>query len=371
MLTLKEIERFMDEGALTLGLTVDEQKDALFYYHNDDLFADVGIIANYLVIGAEGTSADARGFARDVVRSIRGDNYTPKIVDGRAYIEVDRYNEQRIRTLIRDIDKMFALRTRPGCTDIRALVGPPHRLGTVAAAMGVLDDPSPDERIEETLSVARSILSYMEEGEPTIVVPEGLHIALKNTDPHEATEEDTLFPFRTFMVHFEKPIGFLTDVLLGVDTPTVIFSDKQTVTDEEVSEAKLVVWNLCLYMAHVDPGRTVSNADEIRALEAQIATKKGKKRARLQNKLDRTTAYTTVCLGGQHHQNNATAPNTPSTADNDPRREHWVRGHWRNQPYGPRSNPKYRMTWIMPHVRYRESEAGKTIKTYIPKGATK
>lgn len=29
----------------------------------------------------------------------------------------------------------------------------------------------------------------------------------------------------------------------------------------------------------------------------------------------------------------------------------WTRGHWRNQPYGPRANPSYRLTWIDPFIK--------------------
>jgi hypothetical protein len=32
-------------------------------------------------------------------------------------------------------------------------------------------------------------------------------------------------------------------------------------------------------------------------------------------------------------------------------RAHWVRGHWRKQPFGPRSDPQYRRVWIKPFVR--------------------
>lgn len=52
------------------------------------------------------------------------------------------------------------------------------------------------------------------------------------------------------------------------------------------------------------------------------------------------------------------------TAQTDGVRSHWVRGHWRKQPYGPKDTPSYKMLWIRPHKR-GSVEVGETeARTY-------
>jgi hypothetical protein len=65
-----------------------------------------------------------------------------------------------------------------------------------------------------------------------------------------------------------------------------------------------------------------------------------------------------------------TVPRTTKTAgraaseDSSGVKLHWVRGHWRRQPYGPRDSPEYKMLWIRPHQKGDKAHGEVASKVY-------
>ena len=92
--------------------------------------------------------------------------------------------------------------------------------------------------------------------------------------------------------------------------------------------------------------------DHRAALLAKAAKAGPKKARRLKRKAERAGGATLVYLGRSFSQ-----PHEP-TGNRSTAREHWVRGHWRNQPYGF-GRRQVRRRWIQPHIRCRGSSAGR------------
>lgn len=77
-------------------------------------------------------------------------------------------------------------------------------------------------------------------------------------------------------------------------------------------------------------------------LRKSLKRLKGKKESRAMESLVKIGSSTIYNVGDEFKD-----------ADTDVRL-HWVRGHWRRQPFGPRDNPEYRLTWIKPFQRGSE-----------------
>jgi hypothetical protein len=228
-------------------------------------------------------------------------------------------------------------------------------------------------------------------GQNVIYVPDGLRKALERT-------EAPVFPKSTralwdcFFISLESPredgiagIYFLFDnrdlpdwvpeqmkgggciTILGVyeppDTRTVVLHGWDHEAKRWKHSAAQLLTNVLAYVAYSSEERRVDDSGprERASLERQLKrVKGGQKRAKLQRRLERTSGATVVYLGGADLDDARPGPSEAA----GPRREHWVRGHWRNQACGEGQKQR-RLKWIRPHRRCLGAEVGAIIqKTY-------
>jgi len=112
-------------------------------------------------------------------------------------------------------------------------------------------------------------------------------------------------------------------------------------------EAFNLVCNLSLYLATRSP--------EVKSEGRKTNRGKGRKKSRRRAELDytpiRRVLYPSAHVGARNGSGGVS------------RKAHWVRGHWRKQPYGPRDDPRYERIWIEPHLRGGdEGTSGETRK---------
>ena len=163
---------------------------------------------------------------------------------------------------------------------------------------------------------------------------------------------------------FEAHNSVRADELFGHD-PERIERD----TDALVSSLRLA-FNLLLYL-NADPELAEDiYAEEVARLKKKV--KRGTKPRRLTNsakrakKKLRTLSMTKVNLVAPSMMKAARdgAEKTAGDGDGPGRARHWVRGHWRNQPYGPRDNPEYKTIWIQPHLRGGDEDGAVVGRVY-------
>lgn len=121
------------------------------------------------------------------------------------------------------------------------------------------------------------------------------------------------------------------------------FWDNAPDAAEACEEAFHLVCNLSLYLATRKP--------EVRRAGRKTTRGKGRKKARRKAEV----AYTPISWVLYP---SAKVKRTNVSTDGSGVRAHWVRGHWRKQPYGPRDDPSYERIWIEPHLRGSESGDG-------------
>jgi hypothetical protein len=155
--------------------------------------------------------------------------------------------------------------------------------------------------------------------------------------------------------------------ILGVyeppDTRTVVLHGWDHEAKRWKHSAAQLLTNVLAYVAYSSEERRVDDSGprERASLERQLKrVKGGQKRAKLQRRLERTSGATVVYLGGADLDDARPGPSEAA----GPRREHWVRGHWRNQAFGEGQKQR-RLKWIRPHRRCLGAEVGAIIqKTY-------
>jgi len=123
-------------------------------------------------------------------------------------------------------------------------------------------------------------------------------------------------------------------------------------------------FNLLLYL-DADPDLALTVFDEKRReLEDKIA--RGTKRGRMSSSARRAkkqlqetpsgnvTLVAPAVVKALKAQQDDLEKKASTSSDEDSSskvRLHMVRGHWRNQPFGPRDSPSYRQVWIKPHLK--------------------
>jgi len=127
------------------------------------------------------------------------------------------------------------------------------------------------------------------------------------------------------------------------------FWDNHPESATACDEAFQMVCNLSLYLSTRSP--------EVRSEGRKTQRGKGRKKSRRQAELDYTPIRRVLYPS-------ASKTKTSGSASGSKRQAHWVRGHWRKQPYGPRDNPKYERIWIEPHMRGGEEGPSDTTRKY-------
>lgn len=223
------------------------------------------------------------------------------------------------------------------------------------------------------LSVARVLLDFAEAGEQIIAVESGLQRALARTDPM-ALER---LPLRAFAVALAEPADGATmlvvaarDTELTRGVPMTVLAlppgfplqgqdggGARIATDEQVALAL----NVVAYVENVGAERASNGAQRERA-QREADRRRGAKAQRAAERAAATPVVTTVRIGAGYEP----ARGVVGAGEGATRRAHWVRGHWRQQPHGPRSAPSTRARWIEPHQRCRGSAAGEVQgRTYL------
>ena len=235
-------------------------------------------------------------------------------------------------------------------------------------------DRSYEEAADEALLLL-DMYCYAVWGEQVICPSAGLAEALQKTEPPEGWA----LPYPAFYIAFESPVVFAGQPLEGV---YVVTSSSQReaakmylefpavhrlilgkipegsalavvgiavggVPVQAAPEIASFIKNLCAYLEALGPSSTdTSRPQRKKALQAKANKAGPKKKRKLQRQADKASGATIVYLG--------TGYTSPSSTDNgeppDTRRSHWVRGHWRNQPYGFGRRLR-RQKWIQPHQR--------------------
>ena len=241
-----------------------------------------------------------------------------------------------------------------------------------------------------------ALVAYEDCGQNVVYVPDGLRAALERTEPPPLSTF-TQLPWDSFYMCFESPteegyigVYFASDerpmvepgqapeghvvgelarcfTLLGVFEPPNAGAMTPKMWNKELSQwgspTSALFFNVLAYVAYSPEERRVDDSGprERASLERQLKrVKGGQKRAKLQRRLERTSGATVVYLGGADLDDARPGPSEAA----GPRREHWVRGHWRNQAFGEGQKQR-RLKWIRPHRRCLGAEAGTIIqKTY-------
>jgi len=149
--------------------------------------------------------------------------------------------------------------------------------------------------------------------------------------------------------------------------------------------------NLNLLMAYPqknDPPVIVKHADrrqleEIQRLKGRAKHMTGSKRTREEQRLELARANLMAEIQFEreidwYHVEDRRVKGEPGDGEGLNPEPHWRKGHWRNQPYGPRANPEYKRIRIAPVYvigrAYRDAglDVGeaktRTITTYVQKG---
>lgn len=283
---------------------------------------------------------------------------------------------------VRDLGGAFVDRL-VGCVDLWERQADMHR---PARAWGALDPLAAATRYPETLralvrwgvasnddlsALGAATALAVADLAPVIALDDELLDALLHTNPPKVRPT----PFETFTIDMMREVdGARLLVIAKVpDLPVAsIFAlpEAWPAAGEVKCTARHedLVANVCAYMTHVDRGETRSNEAELAEMRAAADRRRGTKKRKLLRRLDRTPATSTVRLGGRV---GSLGPAAPSGGhESGPRREHTVRAHWRDQPYGPRSVPleerPRRLVWIAAHTRCEGSAAGRVeARTYL------
>lgn len=141
---------------------------------------------------------------------------------------------------------------------------------------------------------------------------------------------------------------------------------ESVMTDEEKRDRQLesawhvfrILINTVLYINTENPEitRDIYARDRERAMEAlERVSNPGSKKARLARRdLRSIPASRTHLVAPSIGKKIRTATSSHSPGDGPKKRRHWVRGHWRHQPYWPEGRdhePVHKTIWIEPHLR--------------------
>ena len=225
---------------------------------------------------------------------------------------------------------------------------------------------------------------YRAYGEQVVCPDPGLVEALMRTDHPESVQP----PFDCFYVAFQEPVRVAGSEVLGFHASRgdefwdsvdnirellhpetqraldrdllddgwqfLILSRNGTLRGDSTKRWAPLFVNLCAYIEAIGPSSTdTSRPARKQALQAKADRAGPKKRKKLQRQADKASGATVVYLGtGYQAQTSG-----DGTSGGDNRREHWVRGHWRNQPYGFGRRLR-RKRWIQPHKRCTGSPQG-------------
>ena len=202
-------------------------------------------------------------------------------------------------------------------------------------------------------------------GENVVVLDASLQAALERTDP---PEEDLIpAPFHSFLLQLATPVDG-SKLLLAV--PREMGQSVLKLLDWEHKSPDMyptdvqarLFGNVVYYINNVDQGESFTNAAEVEKLHARAKRRHGKKAEKAQKRADNTPVVTTVKLGYSFKLDQGPRIHY----DEAQKRQHWVRGHWRNQAHGHKRALRT-MRWIQPHVRCKDSPRGKVQgKVYTP-----
>lgn len=203
-------------------------------------------------------------------------------------------------------------------------------------------------------------------GNNAFVISDTLREMFLNTDLHKIEIDALDLPYSAFQVMTGDRTVFFTHIPAAADKSLWVFDNveygsvhlKQDETTETLGdlweclpenfwdahpesaeachEAFQMVCNLSLYLSTRQP--------EVRSEGRRTNRGKGRKQSRRQAELDYTPIRHVLYPSARVKRSNG------STGVSQ-RKAHWVRGHWRKQPYGPRDNPRYERIWIEPHLR--------------------
>lgn len=129
-----------------------------------------------------------------------------------------------------------------------------------------------------------------------------------------------------------------------------------------ISNMTATIVNLVAYLNTPNPVVDVdtSHADAAAELEAKLErTKSPTKRRKLTKRLEKAPRHTINTIGRGYVSRKA-----KSAEGCDPRRLHWVRGHWRNQWVGVGDGRRQELRWIAPYQR-GEIEPGVVSRTNV------
>ena len=174
-------------------------------------------------------------------------------------------------------------------------------------------------------------------------------------------------PLRFDLTNARKKEVTVNDLAESIDfnNEAVLFTDESSWTaqnlyakmiaargDEkgELQRLLRIVFNTALYMSSASPNmeHLRPKASLRKRLERRVRRTANDKESRREGAVRDLwrlppKQITRILPKAESHYN--------SDGDGSYRRGHWVRGHWRMQPYGPRTENLTRKAWIMPHIR--------------------